>query len=43
MYILDTDHLSIMDRGGVKANNLRDRLAVIDPSHVATSIAMKSK
>jgi tRNA(fMet)-specific endonuclease VapC len=38
MYILDTDHLSIMDRGGVGADNLRNRLGMIDPRQVATSI-----
>jgi tRNA(fMet)-specific endonuclease VapC len=38
MYILDTDHLSVIDRGGVKAQYLLQRLAKIDPSQVATSI-----
>jgi tRNA(fMet)-specific endonuclease VapC len=38
MYILDTDHLSVIDRGGVKAQHLLQRLASIDPTQVATSI-----
>lgn len=38
MYILDTDHLSVIDRGGVKAQRLLQRLASIDPTKVATSI-----
>jgi tRNA(fMet)-specific endonuclease VapC len=38
MYILDTDHLSVIDRGGVKAQRLLQRLTGIDPTQVATSI-----
>ncbi len=38
MYILDTDHLSILERGGVGAYPLRTRLANIDPSEVMTTI-----
>jgi tRNA(fMet)-specific endonuclease VapC len=38
MYILDTDHLSVIDRGGVKAQRLLQRLEGIDPTQVATSI-----
>ncbi len=38
MYILDTDHLSVIDRGGVKAKGLLQRLANINPAQVATSI-----
>jgi tRNA(fMet)-specific endonuclease VapC len=38
MYILDTDHLSVLDRGGVAAQNLFQRLATIEPTQVATSI-----
>lgn len=38
MYILDTDHLSVIDRGGIKAQRLLQRLASIDPTQVATSI-----
>ena len=38
MYILDTDHLSVLDRGGVKAKRLLQRLASVDPIQVAVSI-----
>jgi tRNA(fMet)-specific endonuclease VapC len=38
MYILDTDHLSVLDRGGVAAQSLLQRLAGINPTQVATSI-----
>ena len=38
MYILDTDHLSVIDRGGANAKRLLQRLASIDPTQVATSI-----
>jgi tRNA(fMet)-specific endonuclease VapC len=38
MYILDTDHLSVLDRGGATASNLLQRLATVDPNSVATSI-----
>jgi tRNA(fMet)-specific endonuclease VapC len=38
MYILDTDHLSVIDREGVNAQSLLQRLAGIDPTQVATSI-----
>lgn len=38
MYVLDTDHLSVLDRGGVKAQRLLRKLADVDPTQVATSI-----
>ncbi len=38
MYILDTDHLSILDRGGAGAYPLLTRLANIDPGEVMTTI-----
>ena len=38
MYILDTDHLSVLDRGGDTASNLLQRLATVAPNLVATSI-----
>jgi tRNA(fMet)-specific endonuclease VapC len=38
MYILDTDHLSVLDHGGVAAEILLQRLATTDSSQVATSI-----
>jgi tRNA(fMet)-specific endonuclease VapC len=38
MYILDTDHLSVLDRGGVKAQSLLQRLAGVDARQVAATI-----
>lgn len=38
MYILDTDHLSVLDRGGVGAERLLQRLATVNSEQVATSI-----
>ncbi len=38
MYILDTDHLSVLDRGGVKALRLVQRLANVNTTQVAASI-----
>ncbi len=38
MYILDTDHLSVLDRGGNNAQPLLQRLANINPTQVAVSI-----
>jgi tRNA(fMet)-specific endonuclease VapC len=38
MYILDTDHLSILDRGGIKAQHLLSRLADVNPDEVAVTI-----
>lgn len=38
MYIFDTDHLSVLDRGGVKAQRLLQRLASVPPAQVAASI-----
>jgi tRNA(fMet)-specific endonuclease VapC len=38
MYILDTDHLSILDRGGVVAQVLLRRLARVPPQQVVTTI-----
>lgn len=38
MYILDTDHLSILDRGGIEAQSLLLRLANINPNQVAATI-----
>jgi tRNA(fMet)-specific endonuclease VapC len=38
MYILDTDHLSILDRGGATAELLLQRLANVDRAQVAVSI-----
>jgi tRNA(fMet)-specific endonuclease VapC len=38
MYILDTDHLSILDRGGIRAQQLLSRLADVNPHEVAVTI-----
>jgi tRNA(fMet)-specific endonuclease VapC len=38
MYILDTDHLSVLERGGDAAQNLLQRLATIEQTQVAASI-----
>ena len=38
MYILDTDHISVFDRGGKSAQVLLSKLAVVDPSQVVTTI-----
>jgi tRNA(fMet)-specific endonuclease VapC len=38
MYIFDTDRLSVLDRGGVKAQRLLQRLASVSSIQVATSI-----
>ncbi|MCG8368215.1 MAG: type II toxin-antitoxin system VapC family toxin, partial [Pseudanabaenales cyanobacterium] len=38
MYILDTDHLSVLDRGGANAQRLLQRLASVSSSQVTASI-----
>ena len=38
MYILDTDHISILDRGGMEAQSLLLRLANINAGQVAVTI-----
>jgi tRNA(fMet)-specific endonuclease VapC len=38
MYLLDTDHLSILERGGSACHNLQARLAQVDASQVGTTI-----
>jgi tRNA(fMet)-specific endonuclease VapC len=38
MYILDTDHISIMDRGGPAAQPLLARLILVKPNQVFTTI-----
>ena len=37
MYILDTDHITVFDRGG-KSQVLLSKLAVVEPSQVVTTI-----
>jgi tRNA(fMet)-specific endonuclease VapC len=38
MYLLDTDHLTILQRGGVESTALRTRLAAVRPDQIATTI-----
>jgi tRNA(fMet)-specific endonuclease VapC len=38
MYLLDTDHLSILERGGTEAQNLLIRLANLNPNDVGATI-----
>ncbi|MDP8962809.1 MAG: type II toxin-antitoxin system VapC family toxin [Cyanobacteriota bacterium] len=38
MYIFDTDHLSVLERGGVNAQHLMQRLANVSSTPVAVSI-----
>ena len=38
MYILDTDHLSVLDRGGINAQRLLTRLAKVNPNQVSATI-----
>lgn len=38
MYIFDTDHLSVLERGGVQAQPLMQRLANVSSTQVAASI-----
>jgi tRNA(fMet)-specific endonuclease VapC len=38
MCLLDTNHLSILQYGGVAAQRLEARLEAVDPSQIATTI-----
>lgn len=38
MYIFDTDHLSVLERGGVEAQRLLQRISTVNPDRVAASI-----
>jgi tRNA(fMet)-specific endonuclease VapC len=38
MFILDTDHISILDRSGPTAQPLLAKLARVNPNQVATTI-----
>ncbi len=38
MYLLDTDHLTILDRGGSSAQTLLVKLSQIHPNEIATTI-----
>ena len=38
MYLLDTDHLTILDRGGLSAQTLLAKLSQVHPNEIATTI-----
>ncbi|AFY47072.1 putative nucleic acid-binding protein, contains PIN domain [Nostoc sp. PCC 7524] len=38
MYLLDTDHISVLERGGASAQPLLAKIARINPNEVATTI-----
>ncbi len=38
MYLLDTDHLSVLERGGAESERLRRRLQAVLPDEVAATI-----
>jgi tRNA(fMet)-specific endonuclease VapC len=38
MYLLDTDHLSVLERGGAEAERLRRRLQVVPPDQVTATV-----
>jgi tRNA(fMet)-specific endonuclease VapC len=38
MYLLDTDHLTLIDRGGTEGSNIRARLSAVAATDVAVSI-----
>ena len=38
MYLLDTDHLSVLERGGAAAERLRRRLQTVSPDEVAATV-----
>jgi tRNA(fMet)-specific endonuclease VapC len=38
MYLLDTDHLSVLERGGAESQRLRRRLQAVSPDEVAATV-----
>lgn len=38
MFLLDTDHLTVLERGGEESLRLRQRLGQVAPQEVAASI-----
>jgi len=38
MYLLDTDHLSVLERGGTESQRLRRRLQAVPPDEVAATV-----
>jgi tRNA(fMet)-specific endonuclease VapC len=37
-YLLDTDHLSVLERGGAESERLRQRLRAVSPDEVAATV-----
>jgi len=42
MYLLDTDHMSLLERGGAEGETLRMRLRSIPPDDAATTIISRA-
>jgi tRNA(fMet)-specific endonuclease VapC len=38
MCVLDTDHISLLDRGGAEGRRIRERLALVAPDDVAATV-----
>jgi tRNA(fMet)-specific endonuclease VapC len=38
VYLLDTDHLSVLERGGIAAERLRRRLLTVSPDEIAATV-----
>lgn len=38
MYLLDTDHLSVLERGGADSERLRRRLQAVPPDEIAVTV-----
>jgi len=38
MYLLDTDHLRVLERGGMGAERLRQRLQIVPPIEIAATV-----
>lgn len=38
MYLLDTDHLSVLERGSAEADQLRRRLQTVSPDEIAATV-----
>lgn len=38
MYILDTDHLSVLERKGANAQRILERLNTVEPNQISTTI-----
>jgi len=38
VYLVDTDHLSVLERGGAGAEHLRWRLRMISPDEIAATV-----